>query len=773
MKKYNNVIQIKQEIDSYETHFTGAPLLIGIDSNAEYLALLGLLKDDFGKQIIRMSDACALEFPPDPAFQVSSISNLAKEKHVIWIGAAQSSLLYGLKPTEGFLISLLGYNFSGPVTVLCPLCGNMLESIGRNYVKLGYNIVVMNSGEKSIPTIHMCKKTFGKVSGKKAHGIKGLLRFLEDGVFQNVIHVETDCDPSFLSNSMYPISEGLTPYQTLCQMDPGIVANTKEENGSTHQWEDLLEKVQVSGNLSALCEDRLCTVQQLRSDFGEYLSLDADTRFLCFISLKVFYSFGNDYLAYCLKTADTPEKLETNIYQSILGIEHTDTRFTSWIHQRRRMLDSLDENNALMKDYCERAAIKRKDILWYLSDKTEEERAALIHALCCNSYTLDELNQILSSVSPQLFAYLQKFTFDEFNTKTMASDAYMRELLTNYFQRYKLQKLTNRNDKDFVELVESEATARSFTKLQARSTIVKKLDKKDTKPYFFDGLGVEFLSFIQSRADEYGMQLETFIGHCNLPSITSKNKEFFNAFPEGSISKEAELDEIKHKGSKYDYQLSPEPLHIFDELAVLDRNLKKMSSALAMGTVQRIIILSDHGASRLAVTYRSENEKIELAEPGKHSGRCAPVPEDPKIPFATYEDGFAVLANYERFKGSRKADVETHGGASLEEVVVPVIILTSKPKDQEIFFVEDTISCGLKEGATIRLYANPPLKQPRMTVGEQSYDGKFDGDKHNVVFTMPDIRRKGSHVADIYDNGKKLATLTFETERQTRTNQLI
>ena len=384
-----------------------------------------------------------------------------------------------------------------------------------------------------------------------------------------------------------------------------------------------------------------------------------------------------------------------------------------------------------------------------------------------------ELEQMLTVVSPQLSAYLQQFTFDEFNTKVMESDAYIRGLLTDYFQRYKIQKLTNHQDRDFVDLVEAEAKTRSFMKLQARSAIVKKLDKKEVRPYFFDALGVEFLSYIQARAEAYGMQFECFIGHCNLPSITSKNKEFYDAFPEGAVLKEEGLDELKHHGTKYDFQFTTEPLHIFDELSILDRDLKKMGSILALGQCQKIVILSDHGASRLAVTYRSENDKLELTEPGKHSGRCCPAEADPGIDFVTYEDGFAVLANYERFKGSRKADVETHGGASLEETVIPVIILTLKPKEQQVFFVETVVPCSPKDGSSIRMFANPPLKKPRMVVGGQSYDGKFDGDKHNVIFEMPDIRRKGQHEAEIYDGGIKVTVLTFETRRQTGTNQLL
>ena len=131
MKRFANATQVKREIDSYEKHFTGAPLVIGVDDAGEYTALLGLLRDDFGKQTIYMSNSCSLEFPPDPAIHISEISMAAKEKPVVWVGAAQSSMLYGQQTTERFLINLLGYSFGGPVVVLCPFCCNILEGVGR------------------------------------------------------------------------------------------------------------------------------------------------------------------------------------------------------------------------------------------------------------------------------------------------------------------------------------------------------------------------------------------------------------------------------------------------------------------------------------------------------------------------------------------------------------------------------------------------------------------------------------------------------------------
>lgn len=773
MKRYRDAATVKNEIDSYEKHFTGAPLLVGVDQNSDYVSLLGLLKDDFAKQIITLSDTCNTEFPPDPTYQISNISKAAKTKPVVWVGATQAIMLYGQKATEKFFVNLLGNSFCGPVTVLCPFCCNLLEAIGRTYVKLGHSIITLNCRQRDIPSIYLSKSDCSYPEGNFVRGIAGLLRTMEEGDFQSSFNVVTSCDIKYLSGSIYPVSEGLSSYQSLCKMDSGIAAGTVERNGTKKQWNVLAKEVKGCGSFAALCNKKLCDIKRLPYDFGDFLFSTDEERFLCFIALKTFYGYGKDYLGYCLKKSQTVDAFETSVYEAILDVEPEEETFSSWIRQRRYMLLSMDDNVSLMKAFCAKASIKGDKILWYLSDETEEERAALIHALCCYPYTFEILEKVLPMVSVQLSLYLKQFNFDSFNTKVLESDSYVRDLLTNYFQRYKLQKLTNHQDADFIELVEKEAERRSFTKLQARSAIVKKIDKKEAQPFFFDALGAEFLSFIEAKAAEYGMQFECHVGHCNLPSITSKNKEFFNVFPEDAVLKEEEIDEIKHHGTKYDFRFTQEPLHIFEELLVLDRDLKKMGSALATGQYNKVIILSDHGASRLAVTFRSENSKLELSEPGKHSGRCCPADTDPEIPFVTYEDGFAVLANYERFKGSRKADVEAHGGATLEETVVPVIILTLMPKEQQIFFTETVVTCSPKEGSSIRLFANPPLKVPRMMVNETSYEGNFDGDHHNVVFVMSDIRRKGHHEAKIFDGAKMVATLVFETKRQTGSNQLI
>ena len=192
-------------------------------------------EDDYGKQIIRMSDSCSMDFPPDPAFQISLISNAAKAKPAIWIGAAQAKMLYGQQPTEQFLINLLGTSFAGPVTVVCPFCCNILEGIARSYAKLGYNIIVMSNGERNIPVIHVSSKKLASQGTDSAQDIRALLCILEDGKYGADIHLTTSCKAVYLERSMYPVSEGLKSYQVLCKMDPGIAANTSEQNETPEQ----------------------------------------------------------------------------------------------------------------------------------------------------------------------------------------------------------------------------------------------------------------------------------------------------------------------------------------------------------------------------------------------------------------------------------------------------------------------------------------------------------------------------------------------------------
>lgn len=79
----------------------------------------------------------------------------------------------------------------------------------------------------------------------------------------------------------------------------------------------------------------------------------------------------------------------------------------------------------------------------------------------------------------------------------------------------------------FETVVDEQATKMDFvTALKPRAAIVEKLDVTNSRAFFLDALGVEYLGFIQEKCSEYGLSADVSCGRCELPSITSQNKEF-------------------------------------------------------------------------------------------------------------------------------------------------------------------------------------------------------------------------------------------------------
>lgn len=217
-----------------------------------------------------------------------------------------------------------------------------------------------------------------------------------------------------------------------------------------------------------------------------------------------------------------------------------------------------------------------------------------------------------------------------------------------------------------------------YAHLDTRENIISKIDDKDScRLVWIDALGVEYLSLIQWLAREKGLSVTTHIVRSDLPTITSINKGFYDSWS-GDKEKISELDEIKHKEKGgFDNNNCRLPIHLANELDVIQKAIRDIAAKLINHKYKKIIIASDHGASRLAVLSQHE-EKYFTDTKGEHSGRCCKYFDDYDIDNSISENGYIVLTDYGRFKGSRAANVEVHGGATLEETVVPLIEFTLK-----------------------------------------------------------------------------------------------
>ena len=201
------------------------------------------------------------------------------------------------------------------------------------------------------------------------------------------------------------------------------------------------------------------------------------------------------------------------------------------------------------------------------------------------------------------------------------------------------------------------------------------------------------------------------------------------------------------------------PIYLIKELEIIDELLNKIRASILSGQYSKAIIVSDHGASRLAVLHETENI-WSMETKGEHSGRCCKISEiNDKPDFAIEESEYWVLANYDRFRGSRRANVEVHGGASIEEVAVPIIEITQKVSNIEAFIVDESkvLTLGAKEYAIIKIYVGIRSNRISIKLDGNYYDAKETTEPYIYIVGLQNYSKKGRFSIDILNGGDILA----------------
>jgi hypothetical protein len=418
---------------------------------------------------------------------------------------------------------------------------------------------------------------------------------------------------------------------------------------------------------------------------------------------------------------------------------------------RKKILKDVQDNE--IAEYVVSTKVKELDRIYYLTDSTTVERQAIIESLD----GVIDIPIFLETIYPDLAWYLSSYQFS----------GELGELLTEYFKEYKLLKLTNRISSEFYSKVIALAAdgVRPYNRLKTRGEVLDSLSKNRTALYWIDALGVEYIGYIQNLVKSLGLRINIHTVRANLPTITSLNKDFYNSWNGEKVQTKA-LDEIKHNGEQdYSYETTKFPIHLAKELQIIDQFLRWAATKLVGKNFDKVILISDHGASRLAVINEKEC-KWEMSSRGLHSGRCCPCSEaDVKSEYATKENGFWVLANYDRFKGGRKASVEVHGGATLEEVVVPLIELELFDNKITVSNTTPTTKTSFKNSAEIVLFSTSPLKNVSVRISGKKYPAEDLGNqKHKAVF--PDIKKAGKYQADVFEGDNLIEQIEFEVQRE-------
>lgn len=668
--------------------------------------------------------------------------------------------LQGEEELKSQLRSLLDIQLEGKLVIITNACQKYLRRFDRRLFDTNRLIFVGDSDDiVSVKIFFIPKRiplNYDQIEIPYAKSLEQLPAILEKHQNKDVL-VFTELTKKDIPNALLDIRVVTSSYDALVNFYPELKSLNKTY-GTELQWTELLRILQ-SGEYQ--WSDIVNAVQALNFNFlnGTLNNIASNDfkEWIDFLIKKLYGAKDNVYLSAVIAKAENVDDFKILLYDFLLEIDRNETLFKTYYIERKALLSQYDEDDNALIAYCKKVTAKESMAIYYLTDNSKLEKETIIKCIesFIKEHSQDELDIALHQVYPALHEYLSHYNYGQFS---------------EYFDLYKYSKVINVMFDRFVELAEMEVEERRFLDMPHRAKLIDKMDKKNSHLYFVDALGVEFLAYIQEQCYKRGLDFSAKIGCCNLPSITSQNKEFIADFKSYTIIKK--LDELKHDGQfDYNYEKVKQPIHLAEELTIIDKIIAKVDSDLQHGNLEKAILIADHGASRMAVIAESENQ-WEMSEKGQHSGRCCPTSDiDIKPDCATEENGFYCLLNYDRFKGSRKADVEVHGGASLEEVLVPIIEITKRTQNIEckLDSKSKVVTSSFKKIAKIRVYLSKTLSDISILVdGKYYYTAQLlNGQQYIYEIELPDVKKAGIHTFNVIVGDSIIAKdLSFEMKKE-------
>jgi hypothetical protein len=579
-------------------------------------------------------------------------------------------------------------------------------------------------------------------------GIQEYIKICEDGS-TGTIYLFSILD---YKQSIFPYREISNIYELVKIKAPEL--NVPAICGSNEQWASLLDDLSNNDNkLNMVFESRNLPVDVVIV-FDDYAFQDtAYINWLAFIKLKQNTSLLSGYRRYVIDSTEKFADFRKNVLRNLIDISSTDRLFQAFYLERKGILNKL-KNYELMADFIIENRKNQENSIYNLTNVTYLEKEEMI-----TLFSKLEKKDVLIEKYPDLKNYLTKYSYH---------CGELSQKISEYFDEYKFEKLNNKVEDKIIKMVDEFAVSKIYSRLPSRNEIITKYSSEGHYLYWLDALGIEYAAYISSLiALKDGLAVTIEIGRADLPTITSINRGFFDnwKYDKNTPNGDKRLDEIKHKDNeRYNFTRTEEPIHLSRELDIIKEIIEKAALALYERKYKHFIIASDHGASRLAVIKKQE-EKYETDTKGEHSGRCCKIFEGNDIRNSIEENGYIILTDYGRFRGSRAANVEVHGGASLEEVLVPIVILSLKDTSIKIELVDKPITASYRKNAEFTIFSKTKLKNVSTTVNERNYIGKEDDENH-WTFSLLDIHKAGSYTAEIFERDSPVAVLNLNVQNE-------
>jgi hypothetical protein len=301
----------------------------------------------------------------------------------------------------------------------------------------------------------------------------------------------------------------------------------------------------------------------------------------------------------------------------------------------------------------------------FLNCGTKAERIEIVRRVSKLDLTVD-LPEPFKRLYPALADYLS----NEFDYGT--SD------LNTYFREYRKLKIASIITEEFAKKAFDSVLP---TSVPTRESALLDLRTDETALLVVDGMGAEYFPLILAMARRRGMNVGAFaVTYAKMPTSTEFNPIQWDG--ERTLDEVRAVDNIAHNGAAKNEHCSPER----NIAAVLNVFETEVFNRIADGLSRfyRVVVSADHGTSRLAVLAHKEGFSVTLPWGGEpRDWRYSLAPENsvrpPEFEQQYHPDSgktYWVVRGYNRLPKSGGKLYELHGGASLEERLVPVVVFT-------------------------------------------------------------------------------------------------
>jgi hypothetical protein len=430
------------------------------------------------------------------------------------------------------------------------------------------------------------------------------------------------------------------------------------EMGKREEWDWLLNQIKVNENFGDFC----CRILNVYS--YDHIELSKKWNSYPETHKWLFWLWSNSqpsdsYFFNCIKKTKNYHELLNILDIEIFNLYSNEPYRQERLHLLNN-LKAYERSNAFWTLYSDTDdPFIKLNCLSSLSNQEQIEIIKQLKQISDEATITGKILSIINSTFPEIPNYLDN---------NLDNDD-----LKNYFSQYNFSKLLDCPTNDLHELTKKYAKEKIILSFPTRNSLLERY-YKNAKIFWIDGLGLEWyglLKFFLSKI--INIDFKIIIARANLPSDTKHNKGWMN-----DDDVEGNLDKIGHH---YDY-----PGSFIDQITQIQQIFVKINKLLEF--FDELVITSDHGLTR----FSNSGETIELKIDAKIGpwGRylCS---EKSNLNSNCYdnskfiiENNCIYLATHDKFKGGSGFFGDIHGGATIEEVLIPIIHIKKIPSSDEI-----------------------------------------------------------------------------------------